>query len=65
MSINTREILTELVEVTEAGSSEAGLVAVAFKVAWEVNIDLAGQDLVEHCLSLLLPAPVWTSLTCT
>ena len=48
MSINIREILTELVGVTDAGSSKARLVAVAFKVAWEVNIDLAGQDLIEH-----------------
>ena len=37
MSINAREILTELVGVTEASSSKARLVAVAFKVAWEFN----------------------------
>ena len=49
MNFNTTEILTELVRVTEAGSSKARLVDVALKVASEVNIDLAGQDLVEHC----------------
>ena len=42
--------------MTEAGSSEARLVAVAFKVAWEVNIDLAGQDLIEHC-QVVFPSP--------
>ena len=56
MSINTREILTELVGVTEAGSSEVRLVAVAFKVAWEVNIDFAGQDFIEHC-QVVCPSP--------
>ena len=56
MSINTREILTELVRVMEAGSSKACLVAVAFKVAWEINVDLAGQDLVEHC-QVVCPSP--------
>ena len=56
MSIKTREILTELVGMTEAGSSEAHLVAVAFKVAWEVNIDFAEQDLIEHC-QVVYPSP--------
>ena len=32
------------------------LVSVAFKVAWEVNVDLAGQDLVEHC-EVVCPSP--------
>ena len=41
MSINTREILSELVGMTEAGSSEARLVAVAFKVAFCVCGDHA------------------------
>ena len=61
MSINTREILPELVGVTEAGLSKARLVAVFFKVAWEVNIDLTGQDLIEHC-QVICPSPrlkVW------
>ena len=49
MSINTREIPTELVGVTEAGLSKVPLIAIAFKLAWEVNVDLAGQDPVEHC----------------
>ena len=42
--------------MTEAGSSEARLVAVAFKIAWEVNIDLAGQDLIQHC-QVACPSP--------
>ena len=58
MNINTREIRTELVGVTEAGSSKAHLVAVAFKVAWEVNFDLARQDLIEPHCQVICPSPL-------
>ena len=42
--------------MTEGGSSKARLVAVAFKVAWEANIDLAGQDVIEYC-QIVCPSP--------
>ena len=35
--------------MTKAGSNKARLVAVAFEVAREVNVDLVAQDLVKHC----------------
>ena len=52
MSINSREILTELARVTEADSSKARLVAVAFKVAWEVNVDLEGPLCLCQCMCM-------------